>query len=164
MKAYREDAIVRLARAARANGLEFMLEVVPSGTGPVEGHAIARVVRRFRDLGVRPDWWMFGAMPGDAAWSHACAAVQENDPWCRGIVALGRGEGEEEWAEGFGAAARHDPVRGFAAGCAIFAPAACAWLAGTMTDAEAVADMAARFGRLCEAWDRARSEASAAAV
>ena len=155
-KAHREDAIVRLARAARANGLEFMLEVIPSGTGPVEDHAIARVVRRFHDLGVRPDWWMFGAMPGDAAWSHACAAVQENDPWCRGIVALGRGEGEEELAGSFGAAARHEPVRGFAAGCAIFAPAARAWLAGTMTDAEAVADMAARFGRLCEAWDRAR--------
>ena len=164
VKAHREDAIVRLARAARANGLELMLEVIPSGTGPVEDHAIARVVRRFHDLGVRPDWWMFGAMPGDAAWSHACAAVQENDPWCRGIVALGRGEGEEELAEGFGAAARHEPVRGFAAGCAIFAPAARAWLAGTMTDAEAVADMAARFGRLCEAWDRARSEGRAAAV
>ena len=164
MKAHREDAIVRLARAARANGLEFMLEVIPSGTGPVGDHAIARVVRRFHDLGVRPDWWMLGAMPGDAAWSHVCAAVQENDPWCRGIVALGRGEGEEVLAEGFGAAARHEAVRGFAAGCAIFAPAACAWLAGTMTDAEAVADMAARFGRLCEAWDRARGEGRAAAV
>ena len=164
VKAHREDAIVRLARAARANGLEFMLEVIPSGTGPVGDHAIARVVRRFHDLGVRPDWWMLGAMPGDAAWSHACAAVQENDPWCRGIVALGRGEGEEEVAGSFGAAARHEPVRGFAAGCAIFAPAACAWLAGTMTDAEAVADMAARFGRLCGAWDRARSEGRAAAV
>ena len=164
IKAHRGGAIVRLARAARANGLEFMLEVVPSGPGPVEGHAIARVVRRFYVLGVRPDWWMFGAMPGDAAWSHACAVVQENDPWCRGVVALGRGEDEEELAGCFGAAARHEPVRGFAAGCALFAPAARAWLAGTMTDAEAVADMAARFGRLCEAWDRRRSERRAATV
>lgn len=161
MEAHREDAIVRLARAARANGLEFMLEVIPSGTGPVEDYTIARTVRRFHDLGVRPDWWMLGAMPGDAAWSQACAAVRENDPWCRGIVALVRGEDEEESAGSFGAAARHEPVRGFTAGSAIFAPAARVWLAGTMTDAEAVADMAARFGRLCEAWDRARAEGRA---
>lgn len=164
MGAHEEDAIMRLARAARANGLEFMLEVVPSGAGPVEDHAVLRTIRRCYGLGVRPDWWMLGAMPGDAAWSGACAAVRENDPWCRGIVVLGRGEGEEEVAESCAAAARHDPVRGFAAGDAIFAPAARAWLAGAMGDAEAVADMAARFGRLCEAWDRARSERRAAAA
>ena len=158
MKASQEDTIVRLARAARANGLELLLEVIASGLGAeVEDRTTADVVQRFYDLGVRPDWWKLEPMRSEAAWSHVCGAVERNDPWCRGIVVLGRGEAEEGLAESFAAAARHSAVKGFAVGRTIFAAAARAWLAGEMSDEAAVADMATRFGRLCAAWDGARS-------
>ena len=154
MKASQEDTIVRLARAARANGLELLLEVIASGEGPMADGTTAEVIQRFYDLGVRPDWWKIEPMAGDDAWSLACGAVERNDPWCRGVVVLGRGESEERLAESFVAAARHEAVKGFAVGRTIFAPAARAWLAGEMDDGAAVADMAARYGRLCAAWDR----------
>ena len=158
MKASQEDSIVRLARAARANGLEFLLEVIASGLGPaVEDRTVADVIQRFYDLGVRPDWWKLEPMRSDAAWTLACGSVERNDPWCRGIVVLGQGEAEEGLAESFAAAARHSAVKGFAVGRTIFAEAARAWLAGETSDEAAVADMAARFGRLCAAWERARS-------
>ena len=158
LKASQEDTVVRLSRAARANGLELLLEVIASGLGPaVDDRTTADAIRRFYDLGVRPDWWKLEPMASDAAWSHTCAAVESNDPWCRGIVVLGRGESEERLAESFAAAARHEAVKGFAVGRTIFAAAARAWLAGEMGDAEAVADMAARLRRMCEAWDGARS-------
>ena len=47
-------------------------------------------------------------------------------------------------------------VKGFAVGRTIFGDAARKWLAGNMTDDEAVADMGRRFGVLCKTWDEAR--------
>ena len=161
MKASQEDTIVRLARAARANGLELLLELNASAVGPVEDHTAAEIIQRFHDLGVRPDWWKLEPIWNDAAWSRICGTVERNDPWCRGIVASGRGGSEETVAESLGAAARHASVKGFAAGRAIFAPAARAWLAGEMDDDEAVADMAARYRRLCASWNAARGVCTA---
>ena len=133
--------------------------MIASGLGPdMDDRTTADVIQRFYDVGVRPDWWKLEPMRGDAAWSLACGAVERNDPWCRGIVVLGRGESEARLAESFRAAARHGAVKGFAVGRTIFAPAAKGWLAGEMSDAEAVADMAARFRRMCAAWDGARRE------
>ena len=158
MRASQEDTVVRLARAARGNGLELLLEVIAGGLGPaVEDRTVADVIQRFCDLGVRPDWWKLEPMRSDAAWVLACGAVERNDPWCRGIVVLGQGETEEGLAESFRAAARHPAVKGFAVGRTIFAATARGWLAGEMSDEAAVADMAARFRRMCEAWDGARS-------
>ena len=161
MKASQEDTIVRLARAARANGLELLLEVIASTAAPVEDDTTAEIVLRFYDLGVRPDWWKLEPMQSETAWSRTCKAVERNDPWCRGIVVLGRGESEEDLAESFAAAARHAPVKGFAVGRTIFTAAARAWLAGGMSDSEAVADMAARYRRLCASWDTARGACTA---
>ena len=157
MKASQEDSIVRLARAARANGLEFLFEPVASPVGPVDDHTTAKIIQRFYDLDVRPDWWKLEPMRSAAAWSLTCEAVERNDPWCRGIVVLGQAATPEALAESFAAAARYAPVKGFAVGRTIFASAARAWLAGEMTDRDAVADMAARYGELCASWDAARS-------
>ncbi|MFN3400994.1 MAG: 2-deoxy-5-keto-D-gluconate 6-phosphate aldolase domain-containing protein, partial [Ferrovibrio sp.] len=54
----------------------------------------------------------------------------------------------------FAAARSSRTVKGFAVGRTIFAESAKAWLAGTMTDEEAVADMARKFGALVEVWER----------
>ena len=155
------ENIVRLARASRAHGLELLLEVMTSSVAPVDDHAIAAVIQRFHDLGVRPDWWLLDPMQNDSAWAGTCGAIERGDPWCRGIVVSVRGESEETVAESLAAAARYAPVKGFAVGRAIFAPAARAWLVGKMGDEEAVADMAARYRRLCASWDVARRACSA---
>jgi 5-dehydro-2-deoxygluconokinase len=57
-------------------------------------------------------------------------------------------------------AARQPLVKGFAIGRTIFADAARAWLAGRMTDAEAVARMADRYARLSALWDTTREAAT----
>ena len=71
-------------------------------------------------------------------------------------MVLGLEAPTEELAASFAGAARHDLVKGFAVGRTIFADAARAWLGGAITDAEAVADMAAKYERLCRIWDEAR--------
>ena len=58
---------------------------------------------------------------------------------------LGLEAPEEELVAAFALAAQSPAVKGFAIGRTIFAAAAEKWLAGSMPDEEAVAEMAARF-------------------
>jgi 5-dehydro-2-deoxygluconokinase len=50
-------------------------------------------------------------------------------------------------------------VKGFAVGRTIFGDVARTWMRGESRDADAVAEMAERFSRLCRIWDTARANA-----
>jgi 5-dehydro-2-deoxygluconokinase len=117
----------------------------------------AKIISRFYDLGVYPDWWKLEPFATDAAWSNACAAITARDPHVRGIVVLGLDAPEDQLATALALAAQHDLVKGFAVGRTIFADAARGWLAGTMSDSDAIAMMTDRYARLCAIWDKARA-------
>ena len=157
LRADQEATVKRLAEAARAHGLEFLVEIIPSKFGPVDDSTTAAVIERLYAIGVFPDWWKLEPMVSDAAWRKACAAIEAHDPHCRGIVVLGLDAPFENLRASFQAAARHEMVKGFAVGRTIFGDVARAWMAGRMADEEAVARMAENFARLCEAWDAARA-------
>ena len=163
MKAEQEATVTRLYQAARRNRLEMLLEIIPSKVGPVTIATSAEVIQRFYDIGVFPDWWKLEPFASAAAWERACAAISRNDPHTRGVVVLGLDAGEDELAASLRLAARHDLVKGFAVGRTIFAEAARGWLAGEIDDSAAVADMAARYLRLCRIWDTARGKKGLAA-
>ncbi|MGR3632162.1 MAG: bifunctional 5-dehydro-2-deoxygluconokinase/5-dehydro-2-deoxyphosphogluconate aldolase [Limimaricola soesokkakensis] len=163
MRATQEATVTRLFHAARRNRLEFLLEVIPSKVAAVDNDTTARIIRRFYEIGVHPDWWKLEPMTSDAGWQAACDAIQENDLHTRGIVVLGLASGEEALAESFRAAARFPLVKGFAVGRTIFGAAAEAWMAGHMDDAEALRDMKDRYARLCALWDAARAQREDAA-
>ncbi len=158
MKAGQEAVVTRLFHAARRNRLELLLEIIPSKVGPVTDSTSAEVIRRFYDIGVFPDWWKLEPFATDAAWTNACAAITQNDPYTRGVVVLGLDAAESALAASLALAARHDLVKGFAVGRTIFADAARAWLGGQITDAVAVTMMAERYQRLCSIWDGARGQ------
>ncbi|WP_186398875.1 5-dehydro-2-deoxygluconokinase [Stappia sp. P2PMeth1] len=157
MRAGQEATVLRLARAARANGLEFLLEVIPSKVGPVGDDTTAALIRRFYEIGVYPDWWKLEPSVSAAAWAATCAAISENDPHVRGIVVLGLDAPLEELEASFAEAARFPLVKGFAVGRTIFFEAARGWLSGTLDDEGAIALMASKYQILCAAWDRARA-------
>ncbi len=156
MRAEQEAVIQRLFAASRRNRLEFLLEIIPSKVGPVGDDTAARLIRRFYQIGIFPDWWKLEPMQSDAAWAETVRAITENDPDVRGIVVLGLGQAEEELAASFRLAARYPLVKGFAVGRTIFADAARNWMAGNLDDAAAVALMAHNFRRMCAHWDAAR--------
>jgi len=162
--AAQEATVFGLFHAARRNGLEFLLEVIPSKVGPVGDETTAHIIRRFYGIGVYPDWWKLEPFKTRGAWSTAVAAIEENDPRTRGVVVLGLDAPEAELAQSFALAAEQPLVKGFAVGRTIFGDAARAWIRGEMSDEEAVAQMKARYARLCEVWDRARKGASVAAA
>ncbi|MFN6925599.1 MAG: 5-dehydro-2-deoxygluconokinase [Tabrizicola sp.] len=155
-KAAQEETVRRLFHAARRNRLELLLEIIPSKVGPVADDTSARVIQRFYDLGIYPDWWKLEPFTTDAAWEQACSAITRNDPHTRGVVVLGLDAPETELAAALALAARQPLVKGFAIGRTIFGDAARGWLKGEMTDAQAVAMMTERYRRLCSVWDAAR--------
>jgi len=148
-----------LFTAARRNNLEFLLEVIPSKVAPVDDTTTATLIQQFYDAGVYPDWWKLEPFKTEAAWENAVAAIEANDQHTRGIVVLGLDAPEAELAESFALAAKQPLVKGFAVGRTIFGDAARAWMKGEMSDADAVAQMAERFAKLCEIWDGARADA-----
>ena len=162
MRADQEATVARLFRAARANRLELLLEIIPSKVGPTTDATAAAIIDRFYALGVYPDWWKLEPMTSDAAWANACAAITRHDPWCRGVIVLGLDAPVADLARSFATAALHPLVKGFAIGRTIFADTARRWLAGDITDTDAVSEMAGKYDRLCRLWDEAREKGAAA--
>ena len=156
-KAEQEETVSRLFAAARRNRLEFLLEIIPSKAGPVDDNTTARVIERFYEIGVYPDWWKLEPMKTRAAWGNACDAILRNDAHTRGIVVLGLDAPTEELEASLAIAAEFDLVKGFAVGRTIFGDAARKWLNGLISDEEAIADMVTRYRGLCNVWDGVRT-------
>jgi 5-dehydro-2-deoxygluconokinase len=157
MRAEQEETVQRLFQAARRNGLEFLLEIIPSKVGQVDANTTAALIRQFYAAGIYPDWWKLEPMSTRAAWANACAAIEEHDVHTCGIVVLGLDSSEEALRASFEIAATFELVKGFAVGRTIFGQAAQAWMAGALSDNDAIAEMARRYARLCEIWDGARA-------
>lgn len=159
MREQQEATVKRLWEASRRNRLEFLLELIPSKVGPVDDDTTATLIRQFYAAGVWPDWWKLEPMTSRTAWANAIAAIETHDRHTRGIVVLGLDAPEAELSASLTAAAGFPLVKGFAVGRTIFGDAARAWMAGGIGDAEAVAEMAGRYARLCAIWNDARSRA-----
>lgn len=151
--AAQEATVLRLFHAARRNGLEMLLEVIPSKVGRVDDQTTAKIVQRFYDIGVYPDWWKLEPFSTDQAWAEAVGAIERNDPHTRGIVVLGLDAPEAELAVSFERARQFPLVKGFAVGRTIFGKVAKEWMQGEIDDAQAVAMMRANYTRLCGIWD-----------
>jgi 5-dehydro-2-deoxygluconokinase len=147
--------------AVRRTGLELLIEIISSRQGPLRDRTTADVLAALYAAGIKPDWWKLEPQPSPGGWAEVGSVIAANDPWCRGVVLLGLEAPEEELERAFADCASAPIVKGFAVGRTIFNEAAEKWLAGQIDDDEAVGDMAARFARLTDAWNKARTSRAA---
>ncbi len=140
--------------AARKVGRELLIEIIASRHGELDDGTVARVLGDLYDAGVKPDWWKLEPQASRAAWAAIDAVIEARDPLCRGVVLLGLEAPQEVLEAGFAAARTARSVKGFAVGRTIFAESAKAWLAGRISDEQAIAEMARKFGALVEIWER----------
>ncbi len=147
--------------AARKIGRELLIEIIASKHGPLGDNTVARALSEIYDAGLKPDWWKLEPQASVAAWAVIDSVIETRDPFCRGVVLLGLEAPQAALEAGFAAARQSRTVRGFAVGRTIFAEAAKGWLGGAISDDEAVADMAARFGALVRIWERLGEERAA---
>ncbi len=154
--ARQERQALRLFDACRATRHELLIEIIASKNGPVKHDTAARVLQRFYDLGVKPDWWKLEPAGDAETWAHIERTIAANDPHCRGVVVLGLSAPQSELIQSFGPAARCGVVKGFAVGRTIFNGAAERWFRGEIDDAAAIDSLAANLSELVDAWRRAR--------
>ena len=156
LKLEQQQRLLSLYEAARKVGRELLIEIIAGKSGPLDDRTIATALEDLYALDIKPDWWKLEPQASAAAWNNVETTIREHDPLCRGIVLLGLEAPAEELQAAFEASARADMVRGFAVGRTLFADAARKWLAGEITDDEAIDDMATRFGTLCRLWKDSR--------
>jgi len=156
MWASQESTVVKLYNACRRNRLEFLLEVIPSKAGTAGDDSTAKVIQRFYDANVYPDWWKLEPMLTDEAWRLTIDAIERNDSNTRGIVVLDPGESESKLTASFQLAAQYPLVKGFAVGRTIFADVAREWMLDKIDDDVAVAAISDNYQRLCSIWDSAK--------
>lgn len=147
-----ERELLRIFDATRRVGRELMIEIIASKRAPLTTDTTARVMQRLYQLGIKPDWWKLEPQPDSAAWKAVGDVVREQDDRCRGIIILGLDAPLDNLLTAFADASDEPMVRGFAVGRSIFGAVAVKWLAGAVTDADAITEMAERYGTLVKAW------------
>jgi 5-dehydro-2-deoxygluconokinase len=155
LKAAQIEKLTSAYDAARKVGREILIEIIAGKHGALDDTTISRAMNELYDAGLKPDWWKLEPQASAAAWGEIDRVIETRDPLCRGVVLLGLDAPQEALEAGFRAARTARTVRGFAVGRTIFAGVAKAWFGGTMSDEQAVAQMAERFGALTGAWERA---------
>lgn len=159
-----EQRVLELWEATRASGNELLLEIIPPKALTPDGSsdaAVLRAVKRFYNLGVKPEWWKLAPMQ-PAGWRQLEALLAERDPYCRGAVILGLNQPLQYLADSF-ADASSPIVKGFMVGRTLWADASLKWFKGELGDAELVNEVARNFAVLVDAW-RNRHQALRAAA
>jgi 5-dehydro-2-deoxygluconokinase len=152
-----EERLLELWEATRASGHELLLEVI---VPQHDDTAVLRAVKRFYNLGLKPEWWKLAPM-AEAAWAALAALIAERDPPCRGAVILGLNQPIEALAAAF-ARATHPVVKGFMVGRSIWGEPSAAWLRGEIDDQALVARCAERYRALVRAWRTSRGRPTTA--
>jgi 5-dehydro-2-deoxygluconokinase len=147
LRVAQEERLLELWEATRASGHELLLEVIAPRHSD---EAVLRAVKRFYNLGLKPEWWKLAPMEG-ASWQALATLIDERDRHCRGAVILGLNQPLEALQAAF-AQATHPIVKGFMVGRTIWGEACTAWLRGEIDDAALAKRCAERFAVLARAW------------
>ena len=150
-----ERRLCELHNDARTLHRDLLVEIICNGPA-VDDETVARSIKRFYNLGVRPAWWKLQPQT-PASWRAIAAVIAARDPWCNGILMLGLDAPEETLYRAFEDVAGIGLCRGFAVGRSIFNSAARAWFNGTLSDEATIEDIAERYQRLIASWREARN-------
>lgn len=154
-----EQKVLELWEATRESGNELLLEIIcptamtPAGT---QDAAVLRSIKRFYNLGVKPEWWKLAPMKTQG-WADLEALVTERDPYCRGAVILGLNQPLQVLADSF-TLATNPIVKGFMVGRTLWATASLSWLKNEMDDQTFVKQVAHNFATLVEAWRKRKQQ------
>lgn len=159
-----EQTVLELWEATRESGNELLLEIIPPKALTPDGSAdaaVLRAVKRFYNLGVKPEWWKLAPMQ-EQGWRDLEALITERDRLCRGAVILGLNQPLEFLADSF-ANATNPIVKGFMVGRTLWADASLKWFRGDIDDSTLIDEVARNFAVLVDAWRNRRNAQRAAA-
>ncbi|WP_434525206.1 bifunctional 5-dehydro-2-deoxygluconokinase/5-dehydro-2-deoxyphosphogluconate aldolase [Photorhabdus asymbiotica] len=146
-----EKKVQKIYAACCKSGHELLLEVIlPTGMEHSDGYYI-RALRRFYNLGVKPDWWKLPPLSANS-WDSISYLIQQRDPYCRGVVILGLDAPQEELKIGFNAAAGKSIVKGFTVGRTLFGQPSLQWLKNEIDDNSLIQKIKMNYHNLISLW------------
>ncbi|MBS9436387.1 5-dehydro-2-deoxygluconokinase [Photorhabdus noenieputensis] len=146
-----ERKIREIYAACCKSGHELLLEVIlPAGMKHSDEFYI-RALRRFYNLGVKPDWWKLPPLSSES-WDNINYLIQQRDPYCRGVVILGLDASQEELEIGFNAVAGKSIVKGFAVGRTLFGQPSLKWLKNEIDDNRLIQKIKTNYHNLISLW------------
>ena len=158
IRLHHDQMMRQLDRACRHSGHEWLLEIVTARDGrESQLDSVSTIMQHIYSLGVKPDWWKLEPSLDSQYWLDNSRVIDDHDPYCQGMLVLGRAGSIESVVESFAVAARHQRVKGFAVGRTVFSAVAQEWFSGRIDDSTAVRQMRACYRRLIDAWDTARA-------
>ncbi len=164
LRLQQEQTVLELWEATRASGNELLLEIILPRALSIAGQedaAVLRAVKRFYNIGVKPEWWKLAPMSA-AGWHGLEVLVEERDPHCRGAVILGLNQPIAHLVDSF-RNATNPIVKGFMVGRSLWMDESLAWLRADIDDATFVSRVAANYTVLVDAWRNRRSMVRAVA-
>jgi 5-dehydro-2-deoxygluconokinase len=151
LRAAQDRQVRALYEACEQTRHELLLEVILPKDMSAGPDALARALESIYGQGVYPDWWKLPP-PDAAGWDAIEEVIDRHDPYCRGVLLLGLEAPVDALRRDFAVAAGRRWCKGFAVGRSIFGAPAKAWLAGRMSDRDAVTSMARTYRELIDLW------------
>ncbi len=157
IKEPQEQRMLQLYDACLKNDRQLLLELQRPQGMQYDESSVARLLERFYEIGVRPEWWKLPPSTDPGVWKRIGEVVREHDPYCAGVLVLGQALEEEKLAQSFEAASSEPVCKGFAIGRSIYGEAARRWLADEIGDEELISSVVASYERMISLW-QGRSE------
>ncbi|WP_036768748.1 bifunctional 5-dehydro-2-deoxygluconokinase/5-dehydro-2-deoxyphosphogluconate aldolase [Photorhabdus australis] len=146
-----EEKIQEIYAACCKSGHELLLEVILPAEMKHSDEFYIRALKRFYNLGVKPDWWKLPPLSADS-WDSINSLIQLRDPYCRGVVILGLDAPQEELEIGFNATAGKPIVKGFAVGRTLFGQPSLQWLKNEIDDNRLIQKIKTNYHNLISLW------------
>ncbi|MFX4228496.1 MAG: bifunctional 5-dehydro-2-deoxygluconokinase/5-dehydro-2-deoxyphosphogluconate aldolase [Porticoccaceae bacterium] len=155
LRIQQEKTVCDLYNACCASGHELLLELISPRHHEGDDSVYLKLVQRFYNLGVMPDWWKLPQMQRES-WLALEKIITERDPYCHGALVLGLGSSVEDLSRAFEGAAAASIVKGFAVGRTIFMEPSVEWLNGVIDDGTLIQRIKNNYEHLKEVWKSAR--------
>ena len=151
-----DDLLLDVWRGCNKSGHELLVEVILPESNPDHNESYYHeMLSHFYSLGIQPDWWKLPPLSAES-WQAIGALIEQQDPYCRGILLLGLDAPEDKLKAGFAAAAQAEWVKGFAVGRTIFGQPSRQWLKGELDDQTLIETVKGNYLRLIGYWRAAR--------
>lgn len=151
LRTEQDEMLKQVYQTCCRTGHELLLEIIlPADMEQNENH-YAEMIKHFYTIGLKPDWWKLPGVSAQA-WQAISQVIEQNDPYCRGILILGLDAPEGTFKQVFNASANEPLVKGFAVGRTIFGQPSAQWLAGEISDEQLIQAVSERYKRLIQLW------------
>lgn len=165
LRGQQEATLSLLYRACRATEHELLIEILPPGNSLITASTMAHIKQRFYQIGIYPDWWLIQTPRDQRSWDSIARMLEEQDPYCRGVLVSTPQAMMEQLIMPFKVAANQKWCKGFVLGRAIFQQSLEEWFAQKIPDQALIDFIANHFRNILHLWEEskesgARSKAS----